>query len=124
MKIYIAALFARRKEMENWANALKEHGHEITARWVYGGENGLTRTDIAILDLDDVNACDVLLAFTHPYGTQTPGGGRHVELGYALAKGKTVCIIGERENVFHHHPHVHVFSTLREWMRHYEPISE
>lgn len=33
-------------------------------------------------------------------------GGRMVELGYAMAKGKTCFIIGERENVFCHHSSV------------------
>jgi hypothetical protein len=30
-------------------------------------------------------------------------GGHHVETGIALAMGMPVALLGERENVFHHH---------------------
>src|ERR1700753_2999599 len=98
MKVYIASLFSRREEMEGYAGIIKNAGHEITARWVYGGEEGLTREQIALLDLEDVDKADAVVSFTHPRGTATMGGGRHVEFGYALAKGKTVILIGERGN--------------------------
>lgn len=122
MKIYIAALFSRRAEMEFHANKIKENGHEITARWVYGGEEGLTREQIALLDLEDVDRADIVISFTHPRGTATNGGGRHVEFGYALARGKKLVLIGERENVFHHHHEVEVFSNVEEWLVHVEVI--
>jgi hypothetical protein len=43
------------------------------------------------------------------------GGGRHVEFGYGMAKGKRLVLIGERENVFHDHPSVEVYPTLSAW---------
>lgn len=113
LKIYIAALFSRREEMEGYANKLKQAGHEITSSWVFGGEDGLTRTQIALLDLGDVDKADTIVSFTHQRGTPTPGGGRHVEFGYGLALGKRLILIGERENVFHHHPKVDVFPDLK-----------
>lgn len=116
MKIYIASLFSRREEMEGYAGIIKGAGHEIVARWVYGGEEGLSREQIALLDLEDVDKADVVVSFTHPRGTATMGGGRHVEFGYALAKGKAVVLIGERENVFHDHPKVLQFTSLSEWL--------
>lgn len=99
--------------MEIVAEYLKGLGHQITARWVYGGEDGLTREQIALLDIEDVNACDAVISFTQPYGSVNKGGGRHVEFGYGLAKGKRLLVIGERENVFHDHPKVEVFPDLR-----------
>lgn len=122
MKIYIASLFSRREEMEGYAHTLKEAGHEITASWVYGGESGLSRTDIALLDLRDIDKADVVLSFTSPYGAATKGGGRHVEFGYGLATGKEAHVVGERENVFHHHPKVMTFTTLNDWVIHHEII--
>jgi nucleoside 2-deoxyribosyltransferase len=122
VKIYLAALFSRRAEMEQIADRLKAEGFEITARWVYGGEDGLTRTEIALLDLEDVDQADVVMSFTHPYGTATSGGGRHVEFGYALAKSKRVILIGERENVFHHHPNVATYANIEEWVRDAKPV--
>ncbi len=116
MKVYLAALFSRRAEMETIADQIKAAGGEVTARWVYGGEEGLTRAEIAALDLEDVDRADTVVSFTHPRGTMTSGGGRHVEFGYGLAKGKKVVLIGERENVFHDHPSVEVYPTLESWL--------
>jgi nucleoside 2-deoxyribosyltransferase len=116
MKVYLAALFSQRPEMEEVADRLKDAGMEITARWVYGGEEGLTREQIAVLDLEDVDKADVVISFTHPRGTPTSGGGRHVEFGYGLAKGKKLILIGHRENVFHDYPGVEVFPTVDAWL--------
>lgn len=116
MKIYLASMFSRREEMEGHADRLKEVGHEITARWVYGGEEGLSLQQIALLDLEDIDKADMVLSFTHPKGTMTKGGGRHVEFGYALARGKQVALIGDRENVFHDHPSVLTYPSLEIWI--------
>ena len=64
---------------------------------------------IAVQDLIDVDNADVLVVYTEPYGTPVSGGGRHVETGYALGKGKTVLVVGPHENVFHWHPNVYTF---------------
>jgi len=124
MKIYLAAAFSRRAEMEGCADIIKEAGHEVTARWVYGGETGLNREQIALLDLEDVDKADTVVSFTYARGTLHTGGGRHVEFGYGLAKGKRLAVIGEREHVFHHHPSVETFNNLAEWLTHVEIIVE
>ena len=116
MKVYLAAPFADRPKMEVIADALKPKGFEIVSRWVYGGETGLTRQQIAVLDLADVEIADVVVSFTFPRGTLSTGGGRHVEFGYALARGKQLVLIGERENVFHHFPNVSAFPTVEAWL--------
>jgi nucleoside 2-deoxyribosyltransferase len=54
-------------------------------------------------DMADVLRSDVVVVFTHqPSST----GGRHVELGMALAAGKRVIICGDRENIFQTLPQV------------------
>jgi nucleoside 2-deoxyribosyltransferase len=116
MKIYLAAPFGDREKMELVAIALQSRGFHIAARWVFGGESGLTREDIAKLDLDDVDAADAVVSFTFPRGTLSSGGGRHVEFGYGLARGKRMIVIGHRENVFHHFPGVEVYPTLESWL--------
>lgn len=116
MKIYLAAPFGDREKMEAAADRLKTYGFEITARWVYGGEDGLTLEEIALLDLEDVDRADTVISFTFPRGTLTSGGGRHVEFGYGLARGKRLVVIGYRENVFHHAPSVDVYETLDAWI--------
>lgn len=118
MKIYLAAPYADRGKMETIANYLKTKGHEITASWVYGGEEGLTREQIAVLDLGDVDKADVVISFTYTRGTPSTGGGRHVEFGYAMARGKRLVVVAERENVFHHHPLVEVHPSVDAWLAH------
>lgn len=117
VKIYIAAKYARREEMEEIALMLMNaHGYDITARWVFGGEEGFSQEEIAVFDLEDVDEADTVISFTeHPNMYTT--GGRHVEFGYAIATGKRLVVIGPRENVFHHFPTVEQFDTLNDWIR-------
>jgi len=117
VEIYLASLYSRREEMERIAlDLMNAHGYDITSRWVFGGEEGFTREEIAVFDLEDVEAADTIIAFSEPYGTLYKGGGRNVELGYAMAKGKRCVIIGERENVFMWHPQIEQFDTIEEWI--------
>lgn len=117
VSIYLASLYSRREEMEGYATDLMNHyGYDITSRWVFGGEEGFTNEAIAIFDLEDVDAADTIIAFSEPYGTLYKGGGRNVELGYAMARGKRCVLIGERENVFMHHPLIEQYDTLTDWL--------
>ena len=120
-KVYLAADFSRKDEMRDIADSLTTLGMDVVASWVYvpekQDEGCPTLSAYAVKDLDDVDKCDVLVCFTYQRGVYMPtGGGRHVEVGYALAKGKKVVIIGPRENVFHHHPSVQVYETLGDWL--------
>jgi hypothetical protein len=116
-RIYLAAMYSRRAEMEVIADELKQHGYEITARWVYGGEENLDLEGICFLDLEDVLRADTVISFTHTRNTMLPtGGGRHVEFGYGLAHGKRMVLIGPRENVFHSHPKVEVYDNIDSWI--------
>jgi nucleoside 2-deoxyribosyltransferase len=108
MKIYLASRYSRREELAGYAKRLEETGHHVvTARWLQGLHEADERTAaielrqrFAYEDLADLDEADVLVAFTEePYKIATRGG-RHVELGYALAKGKLVVIVGPVENVF------------------------
>lgn len=137
MKYYLAARYSRREELLRYAWHLEELGHEVTSRWIRGehempeiGDADTTdeafntvtderRAEIgkrfALEDLDDLMKAECLIAFTEQPG-QTKGrgrGGRHVELGFALAllslrvsdseRGQwmnQVVVIGPRENVF------------------------
>lgn len=108
---YIAARFARRDEMAKIAHLIARSTSDsrCVARWVFGGEDGLTRPEIAELDLDDVKRAQTFILFTHKRGTKQPGGGRFVEFGYALAIGKRCIVIGDYENVFCSHEAVIVY---------------
>lgn len=114
---YLAARFHRRPELEQYVPLFNKAGFDITARWVFGGEEGLLRSDISIMDLEDVKNADVMVLFTEEYGVPQSGGGRFVEFGYAMALGKECYVIGDYENVFMHDPSVKVYPTLGAFLR-------
>ncbi len=128
-RVYLAARFKRIEEMRRHAEQLMPIGYEITSRWldeVDGKPFAQTSSkvvelmtddeamDCAINDLEGVEQCDLLLAFTDRRGSRHTGGGRHTELGAALALRKEVFLIGEAEQVFHCHPTVRRFPTWEE----------
>lgn len=61
--------------------------------------------EMAIRDIAEVKACDVFVTVLEN-GTGLTRGGRHVELGAALALDKPVITIGNPENTFHFHQNV------------------
>lgn len=125
MNVYLAARYSRYPEMQEYARQLILCGHEVTARWILGDHelrsDGQSDADEwavrwAQEDWDDLMAADVVIAFTEAPGSIVgrARGGRHVELGAALAANKAVCIVGPRENVFHHLPQVGQFNYWQE----------
>lgn len=114
MRIYIAARYDRRFEMLGVAINLMRAGHVVTSSWVEG-RGDVPDAIAAIEDIDDLSRADCLVSFTEQPSrgvAWSARGGRHVELGIALASGKRVCIVGPRENVFHHLPQVEAYATM------------
>jgi hypothetical protein len=114
MRIYIAARFSRRDEMQEVAALLRARGHTITSRWIdghedeggeylLGGTNRELYATFAREDLEDVQQAETVVSFTEPprAGNLRGRGGRHVEYGYALALEKRLIVVGPLENVFH-----------------------
>ncbi len=118
MKIYLAGRYHRREELLKLSEDYIKDGHEITSKWLAGAEEGMTYTDIATMDLEDVERADALVLYSEPYGEPIPGGGRHVEFGYAIGRKKKVFIVGPLENVFHWTPGVIVFPKTESLVRH------
>jgi len=119
MKVYLAARYSRRLEIAGYAEELRLRGIIVTSRWLDGSHQisdgavplGDTAEAAAALrvrfardDYDDVRTADTLVAFTEPPRSSSSRGGRHVELGLALAWGKAVIVVGPRENLFHWWP--------------------
>jgi hypothetical protein len=134
MKVYPAARYGRYPEMQLYAHQLCELGYEVTSRWILGDHelrsDGQSDADQwatvwAEEDRDDLLAADIVVSFTE--GSDVPGrarGGRHVELGIALAEGKRVLVVGPRENVFHYLGGVDVFAgwiECRRWLAEQAP---
>lgn len=103
MKVYAAAPYSQMKLMLEWEQKLLAAGHTCTSQWIHGNEEGQTLNDAAQMDLDDVDAADAVVSLVLPKGTMFSSGGRHVEFGYGLARGKLMIIIcnNEAENIFH-----------------------
>ncbi len=117
MKIYIAGRYTNLALLKEESKIFTEAGHEVTSSWLDNKENGLTFEDVAILDLGDVDRADAIVLYTEAYGTPVPGGGRHVEFGYAMGKGKKLFIVGPMENIFHWHPDITVFPNTKSLVR-------
>lgn len=139
-KLYLASRYGRREELCGYRDELNNLGLDVQARWLDGahqlasdgraiGEGGESsvegddaeaasiRAKFAKDDIDDVYGCDMLVAFTEPPGA-TAGrgrGGRHVELGLAIATGRYVVVVGPRENIFYWLPEVRHFDTWAEF---------
>jgi nucleoside 2-deoxyribosyltransferase len=119
MWLYFAGRYGRREELKRYAGELRAMGITVTSRWLDGAhedDNGTPEEAerFAIEDLKDLDVADVLVAFTESPGAvpNRARGGRHVEFGYALAKGKQVCVVGHRENVFCYLPDVGHFKNF------------
>lgn len=125
-KIYLAARFGRRDELNSYRLELEAHGFEVTSRWLTQHQKldlshpaaNYTSDDrlrFAMHDYEDVMRAHRLIAFTEDPAENVAGGrrgGRHVELGLALAAAKHVYVVGHRENVFCHLPQVQFFSDF------------
>lgn len=123
MKIYLAARYSRNPEMQGVRDVLESLGHFVTSRWIdcHAGKYLTSFTPehlnsdpeycstLAKHDLEDLAAAETVISFTDAKGGGK--GGRHVELGYALALDKRVILVGPRENVFHTLPEIEHYSS-------------
>jgi nucleoside 2-deoxyribosyltransferase len=109
LKLYIATSFRNREQARIMRDLLQGFGHVITSRWI---DTHLEEIDVltparqgqeALEDLEDVAAADGVV-FVNNTDIPSTSGGMHVEMGYALALGKPVYIVGPRTSVFHYHP--------------------
>ena len=134
MNAYLAGRYSRRLELCGYAEDLQRAGHTVVSSWLDGHHESqdLVGTDDekatwAIADLLDLRKAHLLIAFTEdPRGIPTRGG-RHVELGYALALRDTceypsIAIVGPRENVFCCLPYVAQFDTWADALKQIEGL--
>lgn len=108
--IYLAARFSRKPELQTYMRALEAAGHTVTSRWLTDGAHewtGVNDADIppdalgqfAAEDLADVDAADAFILFADQPSSR---GGMWCELGYAIARGKRIIVVGDSANVFCH----------------------
>lgn len=112
--IYLCARYARRDELNAYKAELESRGFVVTSRWLdeKGPDIMLTgeldrREHDAEVDLADIMAADVIVQFSDepvevsPYPNAARGG-RHFELGFAVATGLHCLVCGPQENIFHY----------------------
>ena len=114
MRIYLAAPWLRRHEVPAVAAQLEAAGHTITERWWEhpdvnsGGPDAHPELERqAFADFEGVVRADALVLLN-----LATSEGKAVETGVALALVKPVVVVGERSNVFHHMPNVHLVGSV------------
>lgn len=121
MNVYLSASFSRRKEMNNKAEELRSRGYNVTARWLAESKSKTevkSKSISAMRDIDDVLAADLMIIFTES-SKEYWSGGRHTELGLALATLKEIIAIGgllDEENVFYYYPGIVHYETWEDFL--------
>lgn len=107
IRVYIAAPFEERFEVQEIRKHLRTTGIIVDAPWLDVPEKDHEEISIQMRrqrvqeDLDAVERCHIFIAFNPPGWGHKGTGGRHVELGYALAFHKPIILIGNKTNLFH-----------------------
>jgi nucleoside 2-deoxyribosyltransferase len=124
--MYLAGSFAKGPQYYELAERLRQIGHEVQARWLRRSldpQSWQIPSDAAKEDLEDIDACQMVVSFLETKDAGYMSGGRHVELGYGYAQGKTMVIIGKPENVFHELRGVLQFDTFDDFYAAMEVLS-
>lgn len=121
MKFYVATKLENHEAHNRVRDFVAELGHEVTYDWTAHGpvhSHGLERIEeVALAEILGVADADVVVVLW-------PGGrGTHVEMGAAIALGKTVLMVSEITDhheatpetcAFYHHPNVELFRSERD----------
>jgi hypothetical protein len=116
--VYLSGRFSKRAQLNQYRVELESLGIEVTSRWLMHDPPGAPRdlTDeqwsaLALVDQEDVRRADGLVFFSEQH---EGGGGRHVELGMAVAWSKQIIVVGHREHIFHRLPQIRIVADWQE----------
>lgn len=119
LKVYLAAPYSWKEQMQAYREELSAMNVEVTSRWLDEPHKSTTQIGdlareefqkYAIQDINDVRYADILVFFTDPTKTIVRGG-RHVEFGVALERDMEIYVLGSEENIFHYLPSVTHFEN-------------
>lgn len=132
-KVYLAASYARKREMRKYRDELVKMGCAVTSRWIDNADNyetsdvsyELMQSDpelcvrYANSDLSDIGVADIFIMFT---GDKKSSGGRHTEFGIAMmmlgsSNLRAICIVGPRENVFQCSPYIWYYEDWSSFLK-------
>lgn len=99
---------------ENGESLVEDGGDGTGGSGMKDLKSAQLRAHFANEDWEDVTQADCVISWTEPPRSSANRGGRHVELGIALALQKRCIVIGYRENIFHWLPQVEFFETWRD----------
>lgn len=126
MKIYLAARYREKNRMQQFRKELLSLGHEVTSTWmleefkpqiVLNEHKDVDWGEYAERDLEEIEACDLLIAFSVSETTPIYRGGSTFETGYALGLDKYVLIVGPLQNIFYYTiPRVANWRGAKEWL--------
>lgn len=112
-KIYFAAAFTQNERLRGLrADIDRRYGWKVISRWLEFEFTTPEDAETARIDLEDLAASDSLVLFTDVPSTR---GGYQVELGFAIASGKRIYLIGRPENNFQAMPCIQKFETFEAW---------
>ena len=119
MKIYIAASYTRIKEAKFLGEALEEIGFIVVSNWHQDHDDPVDADYLsgsrAIRDQYAIESCNL---FVELIGDEGSRGGRHCELGMALAWNKKIILIGEPDGcVFQNLPWLPRMKDVEEFLR-------
>ncbi len=128
MRVYLAAPYQQKDQINIYAAQLRAGGVEVTSSWLEEiHDPSIQMKDLthkehlqyALQDIKDVQAAEILILFTDPTKSIVRAG-RHVEFGIAVQRRIPIYVVGkEYENIFHHLPRVIHFTAwegLRDWL--------
>lgn len=96
MKVYIAASYTRIKEAKALGETLEQKEFSVVSNWHQDHDNPIDADYLsgprAIRDQYAIESCDLFVEFIGDEGSK---GGRHCELGMALAWNKKIILIGD-----------------------------
>ena len=104
MLVYAAGKFSAQARLREEARLLEDldPSIEVVSSWLWSTEPDEAppeaRAGYAERDLGEIREADVLILDTLD---ESNTGGREVELGYAIATGKKLSLVGPPRNVFH-----------------------
>ena len=116
LRVYLSARWQRQEEMRGVRTRLESLGVKVNASWLDEKIGDRTEREAAEIDVNEVSSADILIAFTETPEVGYYTGGRHVELGVAIALSVPIVCIGPRENIFHHMERVTQFDALGDWI--------
>ena len=100
-RVYISGSFQELEDLQEFANFLRAYGYNVTSSWMYEPEAlpdlEWVRRARANEDVEDIRRADVFVMSSE---MDTHNGGRHTELGIAIAERKSIHVYGPRPNTF------------------------